>query len=218
MLTTKSELKVLSGEVRFLHYLCKKTDNRLRKFQFNATESLSPAGSNIVDKDRITQYIPCNTYKELQHLNEKLDVGSAFFSRAVSTCNLTWLHLFWNCLSIFSVYFFFKLDYLTEPTTDKAVSGLFRNLIRRIADTSLLKEMSWSGVAREGSADVQYKYSLKSQPNVVTLICGTGMYGSFVWCWKRLDRFSLWFDSIFFRSIFNLARREEWGGGTSVTM
>ena len=71
--------------------------------------------------------------------------------------------------------FFFKLDYLTEPTTDKAVSGLFRNLIRRIADTSLLKEMSWSGVAREGSADVQYKYSLKSQPNVVTLICGTGM-------------------------------------------
>ena len=70
----------------------------------------------------------------------------------------------------------FKVDFLIERTTDKPVSGLFRNLIRRIADTSLLKEMSWSGVAREGVVtDAAYKYSLKSQPNVVALIIGSLM-------------------------------------------
>ena len=80
MCATSADIKELAGEVRFMHYLCKKISNRVQTLQ-PSTDCTSTPGTSI-ENDRITQYIPCNTYKELQHLNEKLDM-SPFFTRAV---------------------------------------------------------------------------------------------------------------------------------------
>lgn len=37
--------------------------------------------------ERITQYIPCNNYRELQKLEEKLESSDAFLQHAVSVIN-----------------------------------------------------------------------------------------------------------------------------------
>ena len=76
-----ADVKSLVGDVQFMHYLCKKTNTRVQLMQPSATATCaSPSGTCI--KERITQYIPCCTYKELQHLDEKLDTET-FFAHAV---------------------------------------------------------------------------------------------------------------------------------------
>ena len=52
------------------------------------------------------------------------------------------------------------------------ISTVFRKIIFQVVDVTLFKELSWSGVARD-IEDTDYKYSLKSQKHIVSILCGT---------------------------------------------
>ena len=109
MCGTSAEIKRLTGEVGFMHYLCKKISNHVHS-QGSSTSGPATPGTNF-KKDRITQYIPCNTYNELQHLNEKLD-SPPFFSRAVRNHFLVFtfyasLQVLYCSTNVMSLYFVF---------------------------------------------------------------------------------------------------------------
>ena len=73
VLEASDSVKELSSDVRHMHYLVTKS-SRIE------TGGLA-AGSN---EDRITDFIPCHTYKELQELNRRLDVDKGFMDHSVS--------------------------------------------------------------------------------------------------------------------------------------
>ena len=65
-------IKELSSDVRHMHYLVSKSTKR------ESSGSVSNSSN-----DRITDFIPCHTYKELQELNRRLDVDKAFMEHSV---------------------------------------------------------------------------------------------------------------------------------------
>lgn len=73
MVSIDEKLKVVSGDVEHMHYLVSK-----------GRDSVAGSQSEDSDKiDRITQYIPCATYKDYQTLNLKLE-DKSFFHHCVS--------------------------------------------------------------------------------------------------------------------------------------
>ena len=66
--------KELSSDVRHMHYLI----SRPLRSDGSASDAMKSS-----KEDRITDYIPCHTYKELQDLNMRLDLDTLFFIHAV---------------------------------------------------------------------------------------------------------------------------------------
>ena len=74
VIETLDEVKELSSDVRHMHYLI----SRPLRSDGSASDAMKSS-----KEDRITDYIPCHTYKELQDLNRRLDLDTLFFNHAV---------------------------------------------------------------------------------------------------------------------------------------
>lgn len=81
----------LQQDMHHTHYM-------LRKLARN-----EPITEEDLQNERITQYIPCQTYRELQNLEEKLDSNERFMKHAVRKLiyNVFLIHPFTNCLSVY---------------------------------------------------------------------------------------------------------------------
>ena len=72
LIEMRDEHKEMKSSVEYLHYLVSRLNG-----------SKSDCEENI-DNDRITNYIPCQTFHELQTFNLKLETDKSFFNHCVS--------------------------------------------------------------------------------------------------------------------------------------